>query len=101
MHFTRYSLLFFFLQNERLHRFRGCGCLAYIDFERSDMAILLCHAQVLDEKNRLSLGNCMLYYFPRAHVTHVAHFGILFNLPALVLKLRIGQVDKCCKHGPA
>lgn len=45
MHFARYS---FFFQNERLHRFRGCGCLAYIDFERIDMEILLCHAQVLN-----------------------------------------------------
>lgn len=97
MHFARYS--YFFFQNERLNRFRGYGCLAYIDFERSSTAILLCRAQVLNisctkKKNRLSLENCMLYYFPRADVTHEAHFGILFNFPTLVWKLSTGQVDQ-------
>lgn len=48
----------------------------------------------MDKKSRLSLGNCMLYYFPIAHVTHLANFGILFNLPTLVWKLNIRQVDQ-------
>lgn len=43
------------------------------------MAILLSHAQVLDfpldKQNRLSFGNCMLCYLPRADVTRISFWN--------------------------
>lgn len=73
----------FFSKCKVAHTERGHNCLAFIDFDRSDSAILLSHAQVLnfllDRKSRLSFEHFMPCCTPKAQVAQISLFGTLFN----------------------